>query len=67
MADDNQFVLGQLVSSVKQLSTEVAELREEVQSLRDKANTGKGLFYGALLATGGASAGIASLIAKVFP
>lgn len=59
--------LGRLISAVDTLSKEVTTLREQMQDLTSKVNTGKGMFFGALFAAGGAGAGMSALFHRIFP
>lgn len=63
-SDDVQ--IGKLIQSVENLSREVDRLRQKVEGLEEKANTSKGVFYGALFAAGGMGAGLAQLFDKIF-
>lgn len=63
-ADDRQ--IGMLIQSVATLTAEVQQLRTEVADLKERAATGKGMFYGALFAAGGLGAGIGQLADRLF-
>lgn len=66
MNDSNDIELGKLIQSVDTLTAEVTTLRQVVAHLEAKANTGKGMFYGALFAAGGAGAGMSKMLDKLF-
>jgi len=61
----NDLEIGKLIQAVDTLTVEVATLREKMEDMSKKANTGQGMFYGALLAAGSAGAGLSQLIDRI--
>lgn len=62
----NDIELGKLIQSVETLTEQVATLTTKMEDMTAKVNTGRGMFYGALFAAGGAGAGISWLADKLF-
>lgn len=66
MSDIDPIEFGKLIKAVENLTMQVASMRTEVDDLKSKMQGARGLAIGFLVAAGGAGAGAAHLLEKIF-